>query len=173
MLNYFVRQALSRHYGMSPYFCLISSSDSVKPPRYGHYYYDFPNPKSPVCHPLETVVLGERIWNPINIQISRIIGMPLQWIDGFVDGYEYYAQRTVVKMNSTYEKLPFYDCFLKNYNDGFTYAGVIYTLIKEVSKTAIGPATAIVATQRIIEQEKSKLRKMSPRKMSPQNKGIP
>ncbi len=66
------------------------------------------------CHPLETVVVGTIIKDPINIDIAKRLGMPVQWIDGFLDGYRY-----IVGIDQDYQKLNPKDPARKRYMEGY------------------------------------------------------
>jgi len=67
--------AMSHGYRMNRFFSLVSKSG---------FYMDNDNPS---CHPLETLVLGQEIAGPINVEIADSLGVHPAWVDGFVDGY--------------------------------------------------------------------------------------
>lgn len=66
--------ALANGFKMNRYFSLVEKDG---------YYMALERS----CHPLETMVLGQKIRNPINVDIARYLGVHPSWVDGFLDGY--------------------------------------------------------------------------------------
>lgn len=98
VLTYEVELAVSHGYCMNRYFCLV--------PDNGCYHAD-----KMTCHPLETIILGKPILNPINVDIAENLEVGLQWIDGFLDGY-------AKTQDSSYEALASTNPYRKSYNRG-------------------------------------------------------
>ena len=70
-----IEQAIADGYSMGRYFSLVEENDCYMPP----------SSDSLSCHPLETLVLGQRITDCINCQIATYLGVGLRWVDGFQD----------------------------------------------------------------------------------------
>jgi hypothetical protein len=77
MLEENIEQAMAHGYAIGKYFSTVEDAGCFMPPD-----YNYPN-----CHPLETIILGQAITDCINKQIAEELGVSLQWVDGFVDGY--------------------------------------------------------------------------------------
>ncbi len=106
--------AISNGYSMNRYFSLEEDR--------GRYL--FGNTLS--CHPLETVIVGESIQGPINVDIANRFGVHPHWVDGFIDGYRFFTK------DSDYLKLSPQDPAFKRYMEGFKDGQEVAKWIEEL-----------------------------------------
>lgn len=78
------------------------------------------------CHPLETIVLGQKIVTTINEDIMTNLGVSSAWIDGFTDGFGHKRSSTPY-MNLALGD-PVHKDYLEGYNDGQSVEQWLYEL---------------------------------------------
>ena len=109
--------ALSHGYTMNRFFSLTEKKD----------HYMCPDDNNLSCHPLETVVLGQRITGPINVDIATNLGVQPAWVDGFLDGYGGSGY------DESYFKLHRNDPVRKQYTEGFEDGHEVEDWINELT----------------------------------------
>ncbi len=118
ILEDMVEMALSHEYSMNKYFCCVERSGSYMPP----------DQKRPSCHPLEALVIGQAINDYINVEVAKALGVELQWVDGFIDGYAGNS------FDTRYEKLgvghPDYSPYLDGFRDGHVFKSTVSDMEK-------------------------------------------
>jgi len=106
ILNENLDLAMVWGYTMNPFFSLVEKN--------GHYMarenYELH------CHPLETIILGQKITDCVNVDIAKNLGVNLQWVDGFLDGYNGNAPDSVYIALS--KKDPARSRYLEGWKDG-------------------------------------------------------
>lgn len=95
--------AIANGYTMNGFFSLTEKNGSYMPS----------DDHQLSCHPLETVVLGQKITRPINVEIAVNLGVHPSWVDGFLDGYGGSGY------NESYFRLHRNDPLRKCYTEGF------------------------------------------------------
>lgn len=112
MLEDNIDQAVAHGYTIGRYFCTVEDDGCYMPPD-----CNYPN-----CHPLETIILGQAITDCINKQIADELGVTLQWVDGFVDGYSGNKRNNRLRRDRTY---------LEGYKHGYEVDGFVRGLESE------------------------------------------
>lgn len=100
MIEAAILLAVSHGYDMSDKFMTVESEGRYAAPDH-------------ICHPLESVIVGNYINCPINFDISYQLGVPPSWVDGFINGY---AGKSP---NKKYEVLKVGDILRKQYCNGY------------------------------------------------------
>lgn len=81
-------------------------------------FYATPSNREPVCHPLETVIIGKEITDYINFQICKNLNITIFYLFGFMDGYA----------NSDYNKKIKRNDYLIGYYDGKNMSNYIINI---------------------------------------------
>jgi hypothetical protein len=108
--------ALAHGYTMNHFFSLVEQKG----------YYMPPEQENLSCHPLETVVLGQLITAPINVEIATNLGVHPAWVDGFLDGYGDGSY------NEAYHRLQRNDPLRQRYTEGFEDGPEVEDWIKDM-----------------------------------------
>jgi hypothetical protein len=76
IIQHDIEIAIANNIAIGKYFSLVDEKGFFMTPS-----------QNSVCHPLETVIIGQKIRTFINQQIAEELNVDLTWVDGFVDAY--------------------------------------------------------------------------------------
>lgn len=112
-LEHMIDMALAHEYSMNKYFCCVERCGSYVPP----------DNENPSCHPLECVIVGQKVTTYINYEIANILRVGIQWVEGFLDGYAGNAvDSKFMKLDPTHHDLKIY---VEGYQDGEMFQDII------------------------------------------------
>jgi hypothetical protein len=118
-LDHSVDMAMSHGYSISKFMKLQAKAGCYSPVG-----------KEKICHPLETIILGQKIEDYINYQIAKELQTTVQWVDGFVDGFANSKKdnRYLLFPNHYPNMATLRHLYLSGYRDGVYYQEVINEL---------------------------------------------